>query len=317
MPGRWIRKHRSAIGWGLIMTGLFALVLVLAIPRPRADRPNQGQNGPQTTSPAGKWQEIDRLVAEQKFEAALLEVEKLRAAAQKSRDGDEWTRALIKEVQLRMGLHGYETAVRFLKDQPWPDGNLHRAALNLFYARSLVTYYQAYSWEINQRERVATANAVDLKAWTRDQIYGEAQKAYEEVWRQRVVLGREPVTRLAEYLAGNNYPKEIRSTLRDAVTYLYVELLGDTSLWKPAETAEVYRVDLKALLGGGPAGAREAGKLLDPGIHPLVKIGSILDDLETWHAANRRSEASLEARLERLRRLHNAFTEARDRDFTY
>ena len=76
----------------------------------------------------------------------------------------EWTRALVRETQLRMGLHGYETAVRFLRDEPWPKGLLSRTALELYYAQALVTYFHAYSWEIQKRERVETSGAVDLKA---------------------------------------------------------------------------------------------------------------------------------------------------------
>ena len=46
--------------------------------------------------------------------------------------------------------------------------------LDLFYAQSLVTYYQAYSWEIDHRERVEATGPIDLKSWTRDQIFDEA-----------------------------------------------------------------------------------------------------------------------------------------------
>ena len=312
MKVSWTNRRSIKIGLRFVGALLFA-VLLFAISLHQAGRPSTTVT--QTPSPAGPWQEIDRLVSEQKFEAALQQVEKIRIAAQKRADNDEWTRALIKEVQLRTGLHGYETAVRFLKEQPWPGANLDRAVLNLFYARSLVTYYQAYSWEINRRERVESRYPVDLKVWTRDQIYSEAQKSYTEVWKERLALGREPVTRLAEYLETNNYPKGIRGTLRDAVTYLYVELLADTSLWKPEETGDLYRVDLKALLAAPATAARNmnAEALVNPAIHPLVKIGYLLDDLEAWHAGGRRSEAALEARLERLRRLHDSFTEPRDR----
>src|SRR5688572_13908208 len=198
MPKEWIRKFKNNAGSSLIMVVLCGLLFAFAIPLSWPYKQNPAQKGTGTSAPTVKWQEIDRLISEQKFEAALQEVEKLRIAAQKNGNTDEWTRTLIKEVQLRTGMHGYETAVRFLKDQPWPDANLHRAALNLFYARALVIYYQGYSWEINQREKVSTNNVVDLKAWTRDQIYAEAQKAYTEVWKQRVVLGGEPTTRLAE-----------------------------------------------------------------------------------------------------------------------
>ncbi len=290
------------------------LLLTVALNLSPGDTGGQSPGGPQLppSDVADRWREVDRMVSEQKFEAALAEVEKVRLAAQKSGDQDEWTRALIKEVQLRIGLHGYETAVRFLKEQVWPQGELNRAVLNLFYARSLVTYYHAYSWEINRRERVESGAPVDLRAWTRDQIHLEAQKTYADVWQRRVSLGREPVSRLAEYLDVNDYPKNIRGTLRDAVSYLFVELLADTSLWRPEEANELYRLNLDSLVAGGRPAATEAS-LINAAVHPLVKVGQILDDLEAWHAGAGHVEAALEARLERLRRLHASFTEAEDR----
>jgi uncharacterized protein YfaS (alpha-2-macroglobulin family) len=271
---------------------------------------------PQTKAATGaeRWKEVDQLVSEQKYEAALKEVEAIRAAAQTAGNQDELTRALIKEVQLRVGLHGYETAVRFLKEQEWPSGELNRAALNLFYARTLVTYYQAYSWEINRREKVESRGTVDLRAWTRDQISLEAQRAYDGVWKQRVALGSEPIARFAEYMSPNDYPPGIRGTLRDAVSYLYVEFLADSSLWTPQESGELYRLDLQALAAGGEPADAAGARLLDPSVHPLMKLGYILDDLENWHSQNKRPEAALEARLERLRRLHASFTDNRDRD---
>src|SRR5262249_10937843 len=100
------------------------------------------------TSGPATWAEVDKLVSEQKFEEASTKTTEILEAARKRGDDAEITRALIREVQLRIGLHGYETSVRFLKDQPWPKSLLSRAALNLFYGRSLVIYAQAYGWEI-------------------------------------------------------------------------------------------------------------------------------------------------------------------------
>ena len=92
------------------------------------------------------WKQIDALIDEQKFEEAARATEARLAAARTKGDAPEWTRALIQTVQLRIGLHGYETAVRYLREQPWPPGAVHQAALQLFYASSLVQYAQAYSW---------------------------------------------------------------------------------------------------------------------------------------------------------------------------
>ncbi len=257
------------------------------------------------------WKAVDALIGEQKFQAALDltlgHLERARAA----KDEADWARALIRATQLQTALHGYETSVRFLREQPWPEGALHRATLDLFYARSLVTYVQAYQWEIRQRERVESKGEVDLKRWTVEQLYTEAQRAYDDVWRQREALGGYEVEALGEYLHPNDYPREVRGTLRDAVTYLRVELLADTTGWRPEQQNESFRVALEPLLRANAKWA-EGVALSDPAVHPLERIGAALMDLELWHAKEERPEAALEAKLERLRRLHDAF-EDKDR----
>src|SRR5262249_11113403 len=51
----------------------------------------------------------------------------------------------------------------------------------------------------------------------------------------------------------------------------------------------------------------------DPAVHPLEKIVWVLRDLESWHRTAGRRGAALEAELERLRRLHAAWTAETDR----
>jgi uncharacterized protein YfaS (alpha-2-macroglobulin family) len=254
------------------------------------------------------WKQIDQLVKEQKLEAAATGVEARLAQAKAKGDEDEWARALIRTVQLRTALHGYETAVRFLREQPWPKGLLPRTTLQLFYAQSLVTYTQAYRWEVLQRERVATGGPVDLKAWTYEQIIAEAHRAFGEVWKDREALGNAPVASLSEYIAPNTYPAGIRSTMRDAVAYLWVEQLVDSSGWRPEHQQDLYRLDLGVLLKGRPA-----VELTDPAVHPLMKVAAILGDLEAWHQSAGRREAELEAQLTRSSWLHGAFSREEDR----
>ncbi|MCP4660953.1 MAG: hypothetical protein GY856_36595, partial [bacterium] len=258
------------------------------------------------------WPEVDRLISEQKFEAAARVVGELRAAARRAGDEAESTRALVKEVQLRTALHGYETAVRFLREEPRPAGPRHRAVLELFYAQTLMSYFHAYSWEINQRERVETGAEVDLKSWTREQISTQAHRGYQAVWAEREAWGGESIGTLAEYFDQNDYPPRIRGTLRDAVTYLWVELLGNTALWRPEQSNELFRLEAERLIAGDAA-ASAAVELADPAVHPLVKIGAILDDLELWHRRHDRPEAAFEARLERLRRLRTSLSDEQDR----
>lgn len=258
--------------------------------------------------PHPSWSDIDALVSNDKVESAAQAAEARLARARNGSDEAEWARALIRTVQLRSALHGYETTVRFLREEPWPKGALSRATLNLFYAHSLVAYAQAYDWEIRQREQVASSGPVDLKSWTYEQILTEAQRAYEEVWTQRQALGAEPVKVLAEYIEPNTYPEGIRSTLRDAVSYLRVGLLENSAHWRPEQSSELFRLDLGSLLEGTPTVV-----LTDPNIHPLVKAVAVLGDLEAWHLAGGRREAALEARLKRYEVLNRHFTEDEDR----
>ncbi len=259
------------------------------------------------------WSRVSSLIEEQKFEEARGLCSTIRAAAQKSGNTEEWTEALIKEVQLQIALHGHETAVRLLRSEAWPQDTLSQVALELYYAHSLMNYLQSYSWEIGRRERVETRGPIDLKVWSKDQIYGEAQRAYGRVFARREELSNAPLTLLKEYVQPGGYPAHVRGTLRDAVTYLAVELLADSGQWRPAESNELFRLDFARLLGGQLSA--EARALDDDKVHPLLRAMAALEDLERFHQSQGDShrEAALEARLERLRRLHQHFTERGER----
>ena len=257
---------------------------------------------------------VERLINEQKFEEAAKETSRLRDEARRTGDETLWTWALIKEVQLRSGLHGYETAVRFLKEEPWPQSPVNRDMLDLFFAQSLTTYYEAYSWEINQRERVEAAGPIDLKSWTRDQIYSEAWSALKRVWRDRERLADHRAREYPDFWSSGDYPAGIRDTLRDSVVYLIARLLADTSFWTPRQTNETYLLDLDRLLTAA-FDARSAAAVLDsPAAHPLEKEAALLGEHENWcRSSADRPEAALEARLVRFEGLHDAFSQDDDR----
>lgn len=304
-------KRLSLVLW--VLAALLLLGLPLAFARKAAPEDEKVVKPVTAKSPVPGWKSVDALVNEQKYEAAAAQAEKILAGAKSRGDEPEWTKALVRLTQLRMGLHGYETAVRRLREEPWPKAPLQHATLDLFYAQSIVSYCQSYSWEIGQRERVESKAEVDLKAWTRDQLYAEAQRAYLEVWGQRLALGAEPVSTLKEYIHPNDYPAGVRDTLRDAVSYLYADLLADSSFWTPEQSNDLFRLNRTQLLADGPSGAEADAVLADAKAHPLQKLVAVLGDLEDWHSAHRQREAELEARLERLRHLHDALSEEPDR----
>ncbi len=249
------------------------------------------------------WQQVDQLISEQKMAAALERVERLLDKARAAGDQSSWGRALVRGAQLRASLGGYEQAVGQLLTESWPQADPERSALDLFVGRSLLNYFHAYSWEIAQRERVAGDGEIDLATWTQEQIVTAAQRRYQKVWLRRQQWGDGPVGRMAEYLVSNDYPPRIRGTLRDVLTYLWVELLADASLWSPAAANGVFSLDRKILLAAAGSLPQATAKVAEPAPHPLLEVATILGDLEAWHAAAERPEAALEARLERHRRL--------------
>ncbi len=117
---------------------------------------------------AGAWTEVSTLSDEQKFEAADAAVIEILKNAQAAKNDEHWARALIERVRLRTALGAPETAVRDLKSEPWPEDKQWRGLVELYYAQSLVNYYQRYSYEIRSRETDAhipivamTANAME------------------------------------------------------------------------------------------------------------------------------------------------------------
>ena len=184
----------------LLAAALAFLAVLAGSASPGPKKPRAVAPVSPTPAPAASWKEVERLVADQKLEEASRRVDQILRAARARKDEAEWTKALVREVQLRIGLHGYETAVRFLKEEPWPSGTLSRVTLELFYAQALVQYERAYSWEIARRERIESAAPLDLKTWTEEQILAEAERAYLEVWKRRTELGRLPVGVLSELM---------------------------------------------------------------------------------------------------------------------
>jgi uncharacterized protein YfaS (alpha-2-macroglobulin family) len=309
----------SALSFGLLVLFLGAGILLFASSRGSAPRagsaaaaaPPSGQSSQRGNETSRKT--LDKLIDEQKFEEAAKEAVRIREAAKRKGNQTVWTWALIKEAQLRTALHGYETAVRFLKDEAWPESPADRDMLDLYYAQSLITYYQSYSWEINKRERVEAKGPIDLKSWTRDQIFGEAWAAITRVWKDRERLADLRAKDYPDFWSPGDYPAGIRDTLRDSVVYLIARLLADTSFWTPRQSNETYLLDLDKLLGA-PFDAKAAAAVLDPSdAHPLEKASTLLAEHESWSRRAKRPEAALEARLVLFEALHNAFSQDTDR----
>lgn len=262
------------------------------------------------SSDAKIWAETDQLINDQKLLAALDKTKEILERAKASRDGRLWTEAQVRSTQLQIGLSGFETAVRDLKDQPWPVDPAGRVLLNLFYAHALMQYQQVYGWEIRSREKTVSTEKVDLKAWTTVQIGSEISRAFDDIMKNAPALNEPSPDFFDLYVQKNTYPKGIRPVLRDLAVYMAIHHLANSQYWTPKEMSEVYRVNAKKLALETRTTRIAAA---DPSKHPLEKIASWLGEHREFHKKAGRPEASLNAQYELLETLHAALNEPRDR----
>ena len=255
------------------------------------------------TAVASTLSEVDDLINKQQFQEASKKLAPLVEEARKNNKDLEYARLLTKDTMLKLGLHGYETAIEELRSREWPKDPLAFAIVSIVYARSLQLYHDAYSWEIRKRESITAKDKFDLKTLTTSEIYEEAYTSYEKAWKLRDKLGNQSREALSDIIEPNNYPKDVRGTLRDTMTYVYVDLLKDSSGWKASDTHDTYLLNLASLIDGTSSAN-----------HPLVKISSILTDLEKWHLSRKEKDGALEARLEKYRLFNQHFTSDKDRD---
>ena len=137
------------------------------------------------------WSRVTTLIDEQKFEEARALCSTIRAAAQRAGNGEEWTEALIKEVQLQIALHGYETAVRLLRTESWPRIRCRRWRWSFYYAHSDGV---SAGLLVGDRPTRASRDAGTDRpqGLEQDQIYSEAQRAYARIFARRDELSGSP-----------------------------------------------------------------------------------------------------------------------------
>lgn len=246
------------------------------------------------------WKPVQKLIAEQKFKAAKDYLVKNETDFKK--DEKNWTIWLIQVQRLTMALGQAENSVEKFKKSKWPNSLNAQIILNLYYAQSLLNYYQTYSWEINKREQVASKNKLDLKKWSKEDIFFEIQKSLNLIWKKRSEMGSTSGSIFNSFISKGSFPENIRGTLRDTFSYFYVSFLENTQFWSVAQNNDKQLLNLEKLVSK----SEETSLLGDQ--HPLEKINTILTDLESWHWKNDRVGALLEARLQKIRVLKQSFT---------
>ncbi|MBX9769025.1 MAG: hypothetical protein K2X47_17250 [Bdellovibrionales bacterium] len=258
-----------------------------------------------------QWDESNRLIGEQKFQAALDNVLAIRNSLEKSGDSLGETQAIIKATQLQIGIHGYETAVRFLKTASWPKNPPEQLLLHVYYAYSLMQYHTIYGWEIAKREKTVSKESVDLKSWTTEDIALEIQRSFDASMVNEQALDTPSPEWYQDYFQKNNYPPGVRPSLRDAVCYMASAFLLNSQFWSPQEKNEIYLININDLFKKNQT-TRSAASAKQ--IHPFLKSISWLADLRAHHLQKNQNEAALEALYVIHQYTHETLTQESDRN---
>ncbi|MBN2054947.1 hypothetical protein JW905_08490 [bacterium] len=249
-----------------------------------------------------RWQEAEEAIRSQRYAQAETVLAGLLQDCRNSSDEHGWATALIKISAVKITLHGYEHAVRFLLAEPWPDTPLPHALLDLFTAGALRTYYESYSWEINRREEM-TGDTGDLRTWTARQLFEAADMHFAGAWKLRRELADRQDSELPEIIRKGSYPAAIRASLRDFISYSWATFLVDSSTWRPGLASELYKLDFNGMAAGSAFTDPE-----DMTAHPLLRAMGVLHDLEAWHTELDDGNNTLEVQLERIRGLFPHFS---------
>jgi hypothetical protein len=71
---------------------------------------------PDGATAGATWDEVERLIRDQKLAQALPRIEALRAAAERRGDDDGWARALVRATEVRIAQGSFAAAVRQLRE---------------------------------------------------------------------------------------------------------------------------------------------------------------------------------------------------------
>ncbi|CAA6801829.1 MAG: Unknown protein, partial [uncultured Thiotrichaceae bacterium] len=265
-----------------------------------------------TIANADPWADVEKLEHDQQYQSAQKKSDRLLTTFKQQQDIPNWTKALIKSTELRVGQGQWETATRFLQEQTWPNDANAKSILHLYMANAITVYLTSYSWEIQQREQIETKSKLDLKKMTQAQLVNAINHHFNEAYQHSNSLGNIAIPNaLKEYFIQGKYPNPIRGTLRDTVSYLWADFLKNEAFWSASHSNQTYRLDLQALLGNQhPTTTITNGKQ-----HPLTRYAKLLSDLENWHQQAQRPEAALEAFRTRSMQLSSHFSSDSKRQF--
>lgn len=255
---------------------------------------------------AADWSSIDQLETDGKFADIPERLDAIIQQAEQQQHHKDWRDALLLRASLTFS-DDEAASIDQLSTAKWPQDQDSQLLLHLYLAAFTQRYLERDSWDINRRETIESDKPLRSKQKTMAQLRADVHAGFSKAYQLSLqrndpirALNRLPLTRLKGYFREGDYPENVRGSVRDTVTYLWVDALKNTGLWAPGQMLEAVGFNLQSLLDS-PL------KEVDPTdvrMHPLKVAIKLLNDLEQFNQANQKPEAALEAFRLKIGALH-------------
>lgn len=249
------------------------------------------------------WAQIEALAKQGKLADVKKQIPLIIKQAKQNKDDKAWREALLLNASAALGQHNQDSqaAINALSSYTWPTDPDSQLLLNLHLAHYLQGYIRANRWDIRNREVVKTAKPLPIEKQTMQQLSQRMHEAFSKAYRLAHQRGERTeqftklssLKRLDSYFTNEAmYPKQVRGTIKDTVTYLWADTLKDSSFWTPEQGTQAARLLTPKLLA---TPYREAVNPYDTKQHPLKRAVKILSDLEQYQLSQSNTDGNLEA----------------------
>lgn len=252
-------------------------------------------------SAAPNWGQIEALAKQGKLADVQKQIPQMLALAKQLKDNKAWREALLLNASASLGQYGQgqQAAIKALSDHDWPNDQDSQLLLNLHLASFLQGYINNNRWDIRQRDEVTSEADLPLEKQSMAQLSLRMHEAFSKAYRLASQRGETtaqfsklPLQRLDSYFTDVGFPNKVRGTLRDTVTYLWVDTLKNSSFWTPEQDSQAAKLLTPKLLA---TPYREQVNPYDTMQHPLKRAVKILSELEQFQRSRRNIDGNLEA----------------------
>ena len=262
-----------------------------------------------------EWKRIDSLMNKKNLpKSALLEVNKVYAAAKKDKQEAEWVKAIIYKSHLQEAEdRDINLSIKDLEGEISTAPPSVKALLKSIEAEELFQYLQSHRYQVQNRTAIITDTSTDISTWTITGFEMEIRSLYLSSLDDAVQLQRTKVDTFDAILIKGN-ARDLRPTLFDllawrALDYFRMDLSGEL------KTSDDQLMENSALFSEAPFFMHVGFSKTDSASNHLLAV-RIYQQLLRFHAKDLRLDAWIDADISRIRFAYQ-YAQIQEKDSLY